>query len=536
MNGAVCEQTMTGADGSGRGPVTITTAQTRVTSGIEVHQKLMTAALALGNILRSTFGPRGLDKMMYKSNGTTAVTNDGARIIADLLVKHPAAKAFVSLGESQESSCGDGVTGCILLASELMRESGRLLQRGLHPLIIIEGWRQALDVALEVIDEHSLPMDDESMLMVAETALVGKVAETSSDHLAGLVVDAINTIHPEPDSNVGAEDVMMVKAGKGTISDSRMVKGVILMKRTANEKVPRSVHSVRIALLTCPLEFEKTKRDSEIEISDPEQMRAFIEAGRRQLETMTKGILATGCNAVLTTGQVDPQILHSLTDKGVFVLGGVDESDMENTSRATGGNLVDLVRNIGESDLGQAEHLQVENQEGADGTEERVIIDGCGDPGLVTLEIGGANDIGCEEVIRSLHDSLRATTLARKEGEIIPGGGHIHCKSALRIRTIAEGLPGRERLAMESFARALESIPFTLATNAGKEGLDSILDLRAALRNEPEANMGIRLDGEVGDVSEVMLPSASLANAFIGAFETAGSLLRVDQVISARGD
>lgn len=528
---------MAASNGSGRAPVTIMANSTRVTSGIDVHQKLMTAALALGNILRGTFGPRGLDKMMYKTNGATAVTNDGAKIISELLVKHPAARAFVSLGQAQESACGDGVTGCILFAAELMRESSRLLRKGLHPLIIIEGWRKALNVALQTIESSSNKVNKDTLVKVAATSLVGKGAEGAVGLFSELVVEATTLVSNSlDDEEVKAEHVMMAIADRGTLSDSRLIDGIIIQKRTANEKVPRSIDNVIIALLSCPLEFEGPSRDSEIEVTSPEQLSAFIEAGQSQLENIAELVQLSGCNAVLTTGACDPRVLHKLSEAGIFILADVDVAEISNVAKATGAKVVDLLRDLTETDLGTCRKLRVERREGVEAIEERIIISGCESPKMVTLEIGGANGIATEEVIRGLHDSLKATTLAMRTSSIINGGGHIHCLAALDIRASAEGVAGRERLAMESFARALETIPFTLAINAGKDGLDAILELRAGLRQTENKALGITSNGQVGSVEEVWIPAASLSSAILGAFETTSSLLRVDQVISARGD
>ena len=529
---------MASGDGGGRAPVVILTEQSNVTSGIEVQEKLVSAALALGNIIRSTFGPRGLDKMLYKSDGNTAVTNDGAKIISELLVKHPAAKALVSLGHSQESTCGDGVTGCLLLATELMREAGRLLKKGLHPLIIIEGWRQALKITLDVIAGSKSSINPVNISAVAATSLVGKGAEGALDTLSSLVVSATLEVAaslPE-DTSVMAELILMNKAKRGSMHDSRLVKGVILEKRLANDKIPRNLESVPVVLLTCPLEFEGPTRDSEIEITDPLQLTAFIDAGEKFLDEICEQILSTGAKAVFTTGGVDPRVLHSLSERGVFVLSDLDQIELKSLSGATGAEMVDLLRSLTIDDLGEAGVIHVERREGVEDIEDRITIDICPEPTIVTIEVGGANDLATEEVIRGLYDSLKATTLAFRDGYVVNGGGHIHCSAALAIRSMAEGSAGRERLAMESFARALETIPFTLASNAGKEGLDTVLELRATLRNEPQSVVGIMSNGEVGEVPEVLIPAESLISAITGAFETASSLLRVDQVISARGD
>ena len=538
MNRAATPDMMATTEGDGRPPVVILTPQSNVTSGAAVQEKLITAALALGNIIRSTFGPRGLDKMMYKSDGNTAVTNDGAKIISELLVKHPAAKAFVSLGQAQESTCGDGVTGCILFATELMREAGRLIRKGLHPLTVIEGWRQALDITLETMENSSIPIDNQNLIGISSTSLVGKGAQGALQQFSTLVVEAAMEVTkslPQIEE-LGSENILMCKSKKGSIQDSRLLRGLVIEKRLANDKLPRNLMNPSVALLTCPLEFETPTRDSEIEITDPEQLSAFLAAGEQSLDKIANHILSLGTQAVFCGGAIDPRVLHTLCQNNVFALGDLDEVEMKNIAAATGAKIVDLVRDLSTSDLGGAGVIRTERREGAEGIEERILVEECTSPKVVTIEVGGSNDIFTEEVIRGLHDSLKATTLAIREGRAVNGGGHVHCVAALAIRTKAEESADRERLAIESFARALESIPLTLASNAGKEGLDVLLELRAAIRNQPGEVIGVKENGEVGDVSTVMIPLESLQSSFIGAFETASSLLRVDQVISARGD
>ena len=279
-------------DGTGTAPVRITNSSTSVTSGVGVTQKLVGAAIAFGNVLRGTFGPNGLDKMLYKTNGEAAVTNDGAKIVAELLVKHPAAKAFVSLAESQENACGDGVTSCILLASELMSEAGRLLERGLHPLILVKGYEMALSQTLDELDSRSRPLES-NLEQVARTALVGRSTEGALDHLAKLIAQAVEMI---PDSDY--ERVRMAKAGEGTPATSSLIPGIILEKRLALERMPRKLSDAKIAVLSCPLELEQSTVAAEIEISTPEQYERFIDAEHDQIERVIEKAKSKICNVM----------------------------------------------------------------------------------------------------------------------------------------------------------------------------------------------------------------------------------------------
>ena len=305
-------------DGSGTAPVRITNSSTSVTSGVGVTQKLVGAAIAFGNVLRGTFGPNGLDKMLYKTNGEATVTNDGAKIVAELLVKHPAAKAFVSLAESQENACGDGVTGCILMASELMSEAGRLLERGLHPLILVKGYQMALAQTIDEIESRSKPVGN-NLETVARTSLVGRSTEGALDHLSKLISQAVEII---PDSDF--ERVRMAKAGEGTPATSKLIRGIILEKRLALERMPRSLKGSKVAVLSCPLELEQSVVSSEIEIETPDQYERFIEAEQKKIEQIIAKVKSSRADVVFSAEGIDSRVLHSLADSGIFALGGLE--------------------------------------------------------------------------------------------------------------------------------------------------------------------------------------------------------------------
>lgn len=522
-------------DGSGRAPVVIVRPTTTVTSGVEVTQKLVTAAVTFGDLMQGTFGPQGLDKMLYKTNGETAVTNDGAKIVAELLVKHPAAKAFVQLAESQEQACGDGVTGCILFAGELMREAGRLLERGLHPLVLIQGFQDALDVTLTVLDQHSRPCDGESsiLLKVARTAMNGTSSDTGEDTLAGLVVDALSMVSGE--DGVDYEDVRMAKRTLGNVFDTRLVDGLVLDTALMLDRLPRRLENGTVLALTCPLDQEESSRDSEIEVDDAQQWLRFIEAKEQLLQAKAERVLASGATAVFSAGTIEPSIFHQLTDAGCFVLGGLERSGIEDIAKATGASMCDHLEDVSETTLGSFTTLEIETGESLDGRRERLCLRVGEHAGLVTLDVGGGDGAAVEEAIRGLFDALRSTSLAMATNRVVPGGGSTHMRASLAVKEAAEQHAGRERLAMEAFARALESIPSTLAQNAGVDRLDTLLALRAQHRaGMPTA--GIDEHGKVDEIVRAWLPAETLRHALEAATETACGLLRVDQVISARGD
>jgi len=515
-------------DGTGTAPVRITNSSTSVTSGIGVTQKLVGAAIAFGNVLRGTFGPNGLDKMLYKTNGEAAVTNDGAKIVAELLVKHPAAKAFVSLAESQENACGDGVTSCILLASELMSEAGRLLERGLHPLILVKGYEMALSQTLDELDSRSKPLGN-NLEQVARTALVGRSTEGALDHLSKLIAQAVEMI---PDSDY--ERVRMAKAGEGTPATSTLIPGIILEKRLALERMPRKLSNAKIAVLSCPLELEQSTVAAEIEISTPEQYERFIDAEHDQIEKVIEKAISSGANIIFSAEGIDSRVLHSLADSGIFALGGLERPMAEDIAQACGAKLCDHLDDLASS-LGEIESLEHQRLEGAEGVKERIILNVGTHAGIVTLLVGGTDGVAAEETIRGLYDALRSTCLAKEEGLVILGGGSLHMAASLKVREAAENCPGRERLSMEAFARALEGIPAALSANAGEDKIDSLLELRS-LHRAGKTDSGITQSGKPGAISSVWLPTYTIEHAISAACESACSLLRVDQVISARGD
>ena len=515
-------------DGTGTAPVRITNSSTSVTSGIGVTQKLVGAAIAFGNVLRGTFGPNGLDKMLYKTNGEAAVTNDGAKIVAELLVKHPAAKAFVSLAESQENACGDGVTSCILLASELMSEAGRLLERGLHPLILVKGYEMALSQTLDELDSRSKPLEN-NLEEVARTALVGRSTEGALDHLSKLIAQAVEMI---PDSDY--ERVRMAKAGEGTPATSSLIPGIILEKRLALERMPRKLSDAKIAVLSCPLELEQSTVAAEIEISTPEQYERFIDAEHDQIERVIEKAKSSGANIIFSAEGIDSRVLHSLADSGIFALGGLERPMAEDIAQACGAKLCDHLEDL-KSSLGEIESLEHQRLEGAEGVKERIILKVGTHAGIVTLLVGGTDGVAAEETIRGLYDALRSTCLAKEEGLVILGGGSLHMAASLKVREAAENCPGRERLSMEAFARALEGIPAALSVNAGEDKIDALLELRS-LHRAGKTDSGITQSGKPGTIASVWLPTYTIEHAISAACESACSLLRVDQVISARGD
>lgn len=519
-------------EGEGRAPVVITRPNSKVTSGEAVTQKLVGAAYAFGNILRGTYGPNGLDKMMYKTNGETAVTNDGARIVADLLVKHPAAKAFVSLAESQEEACGDGVTGCILLAAELMNESGRLLERRIHSLRIVEGIQKAREIALDVLDEVSMIASETQLLKVARTSLTGKSSEGASQQLSELVTNAISIIKEE--NHADYTRVRMAKNPGGDVTSSHLVSGLVLDERSQLDRMTKSFTDGKMLVLSCPLEIESTEREMEIEVSDAQAYQKFIDAEDEILRKKAEAIIKSGTSAVFCAQGIDRRVLHHLVDEGLFVISGIEKSTAEDVALCTGARLIDHLDELSDDDLGTFSKLNRSDLEGKEGLQERVTITST-NPGLVTICVGGGDGTASEEIIRALHDALRSLSTVIVDRRVVVGGGSYYVEAALKIKSAAEKESGKQRLAMEAFSRAMEALPKALASNAGSDSLDTILELRA-MHMEGKTTAGVDSNGQCSQEVDALVPSATISHAIEAAVDTACGLLRIDQVISARGD
>jgi len=522
------------SDGEGKPKVVIVREQTNITSGTDVHEKLILAARVFSDLLKPTLGPRGLDKMLYKTDGTTAVTNDGAKIVAELLVKHPAAKMMVSMGNVQEETCGDGVTTTMLLCGSMLIEANTLLKKGLHPLTLVDGYKMALEAAKLQIKKDIKEVNDKYLLSTAMTALRGKGAETALNVFSPIIVESLSILSKNR-KNPGAEHVLMFKSGLGSLQDSRLLKGVIINRRVLMDNLPNNLINPKIAVLDSDLKIRTLTRSVEIKITSANQLDSFVDAEQDRKDSIANAIIQSGANAIFCSGEIDREILHQLCDNSILTIGELDSSEIENIASAVGAKIVDSMLDINSTDLGGCTSIGWERRENTDQVEDIITIDGCSNPQIVTIEVGGSGGIGTDEIIRGLHDSLRATSIAISDNELLPGAGAIHSRMANAVRKASETEPGRARLAMEAYARALETIPATLVENAGGDSLDRILELRATSRDS-DAPIGITPDGFVSIIDDVWHPRLIIEAALESATETAMSMLRIDQVISARGD
>lgn len=514
-------------------PVRIVKDQTKITNGTEVQEKMIAAARVFSDILRPTFGPRGLDKMLYKTDGSMAVTNDGARIVSELLVKHPAARMMVSMGKTQEEMSGDGVTATMLICGALLEEAARLLSRGLHPLTVVDGYRKSLAISSSVVNARSRDITEADLSKIATTSMTGKSVDAA--HFAPILSEAFRILRPNV-PEVSTENFGMHKTGQGSQRDSRLVQGLVLRRRVPSENAPNNLKEVQVAVIRGDLKIRKMTRVAEIKIIDADQLDSFIAAEQNRKEKIIRSISQSGAKLVLCGGEVDRDILHSLTNSGILVISELDSSEIEQAALVTNAGVIDGVIDIDSEILGNCGSVEWVRKPASDQVEDIITIDACPFAKLVTITVSGTSDIASEETIRCLHDAIRSISACETDPRVVVGAGSIHARIAHGVRSASLNEPGRERLAMDAFARAMECIPFALASNAGAEGLDTVLEIRTKSRDEVEREYGVTEQGEVKEIEDVLHPSSAILSSIETALETAVGMLRIDQVVSARGD
>ncbi|MDH5815823.1 MAG: thermosome subunit beta [Candidatus Nezhaarchaeota archaeon] len=518
-------------------PVLILKEGATRTYGREAQRANIAAARAIAETLKTTLGPRGMDKMLVDSLGDVTITNDGATILDEMDVQHPAAKMLVEIAKAQDEEVGDGTTTVVVIAGELLKKAEELMAKNIHPTVIIDGYSKALEYCQKELEKLSLPIslsDEELLKLIARTAMHAKVVSSARDYLAELAVKAIKQIVEERNGKLVADvdQVQLIKKQGGSITDTNLIQGVIVDKEVVHTGMPRRVQNAKIALLDCPLEVEKTEIDAEIRISDPAQMKAFIEEEEKILKGMVEKIKSVGANVVFCQKGIDDMAQHYLAKAGILAARRVKKSDMEKLARATGAKIVTNVEDLTPNDLGYAE--LVEERKIAD--EKLIFVENCKNPRSVAILIRGGLEKFVDEAERALKDALSAVASAVECGRYVPGGGAIEIELAKRLREYAAKVGGKEQLAIEAFATALEVIPRTLAENGGHDPIDVIMALRA--EHEKEGNFSIGIDvynGKPVDMLKlgVIEPLSVKLTALKSATEAAAMILRIDDVIAA---
>ncbi len=518
-------------------PVLILKEGATRTHGREAQRANIAAARAVAETLKTTLGPRGMDKMLVDSLGDVTITNDGATILDEMDVQHAAAKMLVEIAKAQDEEVGDGTTTVVVLAGELLKKAEELMVKNIHPTVIIDGYGKALEFCQKELEKLSLPVglqNEDLLKLIAQTSMHAKVVSAARDYLAELAVKAVKQIIEERDGKLVADvdQVQLIKKQGGSVMDTKLVQGIIVDKEVVHTGMPKRIENAKIALLDCPLEVEKTEIDAEIRISDPAQMKAFIEEEEKMLKGMVEKIRSIGANVVFCQKGIDDVAQHYLAKAGILAARRVKKSDMEKLARATGARIVTNIEDLTPNDLGYAE--LVEERKIAD--EKLIFVENCKNPRSVAILIRGGLEKFVEEAERALKDALSSVARAIEWGRYVPGGGAIEVELAKRLREYAAKVGGKEQLAIEAFASALEAIPRTLAENGGHDPIDVMMALRA--EHEKEGNYYVGVDVYTGKPVDmlkmgVIEPLAVKATALKAATEAAAMILRIDDVIAA---
>lgn len=522
----------------GQMPILVLKEGTEREKGRSAQTNNIAAAKAVAEAVKSTLGPKGMDKMLVDSLGDVTITNDGATILKELDIEHPAAKMVVEVSKAQDQECGDGTTTAVVIAGELLKKAEELLEQNVHATTITNGYRMASEKALEILDRIGFevkPEDEETLMDIAKTAMSGKNVGASKDTLAKIAVKAVKAVAEEVNGKieVDIDNIKMEKKSGGSVDDTELIEGVIIDKERVHPRMPENVKKAKVALLDAPLEIKKTEVDAKINITDPKQLQSFLDQEEEMLREMVKKIADTGANVVFCQKGIDDMAQHFLAKEGIYAVRRVKKSDMEKLARATGGNIVANIHELSKNDLGNADNVYQKKI----GDEDMTFVTGCKSAKAVSILVRGGTEHVIDEVERSLHDALRVIGVTLEDGKAIAGGGSPEIQVALQLRDYAPSVGGREQLAIEAFAQAMEVIPRTLAENAGLDAIDMLIKLRSAHESKKKANMGLDVyAADIGDMikNKVIEPIRVKRQAISSATEVATMVLRIDDVIASK--
>ena len=520
------------------GPVLVLKESALQEKGRDAQKNNIMAAKMVCDIVKSSLGPRGLDKMLVDSLGDVTITNDGATILKEIDAQHPAAKMMIEISKTIDTEVGDGTTSSVIFAGTLLAKAEELLKKDVHSSVIIEGFQAASEKALEILSEISKkvsPDDREILLKISSTSMESKLISEDSESLSKIVVDSIMSITETSDnkSSVDLDNLKVEKKAGGSIQDTALIKGIVLDKEVVHSGMPTKIQQAKIALLNTAMEIEKTEMSAEIRINDPTQMQMFLEEENRMIKTMVDKIHAIGANVVICQKGIDDMAQHFLSKHGILAVRRVKESDMTKLAKATGGRITSNIEDISEKDLGSANLVQQKKVE----SDKWVFIEGCKNPHSVTLLIRGGSQRVVDEVDRSIHDALMVVKDVIEKPEIVAGGGAPEAVLASFLRDWSERFEGRQQLAINKFAEALEVIPLTIAENAGMDPIDTMVKLRA---KQSEGKKWTGIDAKEGKVADMLSknivePVVVKEQIIKSATEAASMILRIDDVIAISG-
>ena len=520
------------------GPVLVLKESALQQKGRDAQKNNIAAAKLVADLVKTSLGPRGLDKMLVDSLGDVTITNDGATILKEIDAQHPAAKMMVEVSKTIDTEVGDGTTSSVIFAGALLEKAEKLLEKDVHSTVIVDGYQAAAEKSLELLAGFAKsikPDDQESLIKIAKTSMQSKLISEDSEPLSKLVVGAILKIAEKNGDaySVDLDNLKVEKKSGASIQDTALIKGIVLDKEIVHSGMPTKIQNAKIALVNAALEVEKTEMSAEIRISDPSQMQMFLEEENRMLKEMVTKLHNAGTNVLICQKGIDDISQHYLAKHGILAVRRVKESDMTKLAKATGGRITTNLDDITEKDLGHADLVQQKKVE----TDKWVFIEGCKNPHSVTILIRGGSQRVVDEVDRSIHDSLMVVKDVIETPSIVTGGGSAEAYLAGQLNEYADSFDGREQLAIKQYAEALESIPLTIAENAGMDPIDTIISLRAK-QNSGKKGSGINArEGKIGDMNSLSIlePLVVKEQIIKSATETACMILRIDDVIAISG-
>jgi len=506
-------------------------------TGKDAQSVNIAAGSAVADAIRSTLGPKGMDKMLVDTIGDVTITNDGATILNEMDIEHPAAKMVVEVAKTQDDEVGDGTTTAVVITGELLKKAKSLIEQNIHPTMIIKGFRIAKLKALQILNDSSDDIhieDDITLEKIAITAMTGKGSEAAKESLAKIAVNAVKTVAEERDNTliVNKDNIQIEKKQGGSIDDTELIKGIVIDKEVVHSNMPKNLKDAKILLLDTALEVKSPETNAEIRITSPDQLQAFLDQESKMLKDMVKKIIATGCNTLFCQKGIDDLAQHYLAKDGILVARRVKKSDMEKLAKATGGNVISNIEEVSENDLGNAGIVEEVKIAG----EEMIFVRECKDPKAVSILVRGGTEHVVDEVKRAMDDAVLGVASALEDGKVVTGGGSIEIKLARELRKFAEKESGREQLAINAFAEAVEIIPRTLAESTGKDPIDILVNLKKEHEN---GNTSTGVDVVIGDTRDmkefgVIEPLRIKLQAIKSASEAAEMILRIDDVITSR--
>jgi thermosome len=517
-------------------PVLILKEGASQTKGRDAQKNNIAAAKLIAEVVRSSLGPRGMDKMLVDGLGDVTITNDGATILKEIDVQHPAAKMMVEISKATDNEVGDGTSSVVVLAGALIEKAEELINKDVHPTIIVDGYRKSALKSIEIFNQIAQKIDASNkaeLIKIARTSMQTKLVSKESDELSQVVVNAALQVSEPKESgySVDIDDVKVEKKAGGSLRDTKLIKGIVLDKEVVHGGMPKRVEKAKIALVNSALEIEKTEFDAKINISSPDQMKMFLEEENRMLKSMVDKIISSGANVAICQKGIDDVAQHYLAKSNILSVRRVKESDMTKLARATGARIVNNLEDLGTKDLGLADLVEERKVE----TDKWVFIEGCKHPKAVTILIRGGSQRVVDEADRSLHDALMVTKDVIEKPFIVAGGGSPESYVAGKLREWSSTLSGREQLAADKFAESLEVIPLALAENAGMDPIDTLTELRSKQAKGSKWSGIDARTAKIVDMSklDIVEPLSVKEQIIKSATEVASMILRIDDVIAS---